>query len=127
MRLVLAAESKARREEEQLELAEKNAEMCGASPFGSSCTHTFPSLVPLSSLQRTAFCVDSHGSPMPFHPLTWLPPMYRREMIKHTPAAFLTHEGSATGIYAQINSREQALRPASDKPPIWYGPTQSGR
>ena len=74
MRLVLAAESKARREEEQLELAEKNAEMCGASPFGSSCTHTFPSLVPLSSLQRTAFCVDSHGSPRPFHPLTWLPP-----------------------------------------------------
>ena len=29
MRLVLAAESKARREEEQLELAEKNAEMYG--------------------------------------------------------------------------------------------------
>ena len=35
MRLVLAAESKARREEEQLELAEKNAEMCGASPISN--------------------------------------------------------------------------------------------
>lgn len=39
MRLVLAAESKARREEEQLELAEKNAEMCGASPNLQSYTN----------------------------------------------------------------------------------------
>ena len=86
MRLVLAAESKARREEEQLELAEKNAEMCGASPisnltriatpFGSSCTHTFPSLAPLSSLQRTAPCVDSRlpWLSYAFPPLDLAPP-----------------------------------------------------
>lgn len=37
MRLVLASESKARREEEQLELAEKNAEMCVTSRRPPRC------------------------------------------------------------------------------------------
>lgn len=50
-----------------------------------------------------------------------------RMRLKETPPAYLTNEGAATGIYAQINKRDDALLPASAKPPSWYNPFKSGR